>query len=137
MPNFKIGDSVRITETLGLGKIFDGTRCYHKTGDTGSIVEVAFRSQSYKIRLDDSCYDSRVHLLREPWVESCQVESVHTPAVSVADPVWVEKIHGRKDQDIPDILTIQAHERGEAGVRRITRTWPYKIPFGSSQIDSR
>lgn len=36
-----------------------------------------------------------------------------------------ESFTARTNQDIPDFLTIKAHDAGESWVRRNTRVWPY------------
>ena len=49
------------------------------------------------------------------------------PALVSADskPVWVETVNVRRKAEIPDIVISQMLDRGERGVRRSLREWPY------------
>ena len=40
-------------------------------------------------------------------------------------PVWVESVSLRRKAEIPDIVISQMIDRGERGVRRSLREWPY------------
>jgi hypothetical protein len=40
-------------------------------------------------------------------------------------PVWVETVNVRRKSEIPDIIISQMLDRGERGVRRSLREWPY------------
>jgi len=49
------------------------------------------------------------------------------PALVSADskPVWVETVKCRRKAEIPEIIISQMLDRGERGVRRSLREWPY------------
>lgn len=49
------------------------------------------------------------------------------PALVALDdkPIWVESVNVRRKAEIPDIVISQMLDRGERGVRRSLREWPY------------
>ena len=49
------------------------------------------------------------------------------PALAFArsEPVWVEIVKVRRKAEVPDIIVSQMIDRGERGIRRSLREWPY------------
>lgn len=117
MIDFDLGDKVRFVCDNSDGEEFG------RQGDTGTVITIG-GDGNYQVKLDT--YDSHVHEVSTPWATSDELEPFsEEDAIPDTPPVWVEKFMGRRGRDIPDHLTEQAHDKGEAGVRRITRVWPH------------
>lgn len=117
MIEFDIGDRVRFVCDNSDGEEFG------RQGDTGKIILIG-GDGNYQVKLDN--YNSNIHEVSTPWATGEELELLSESEVDFdTPPIWVEKFMGRRGRDIPDHLTEQAHDKGEAGVRRITRSWPH------------
>lgn len=92
-----------------------------KLGDIYSLSNMKSIFMHHVVYLDNSGCNIHIH---ESCVEFLD-EVLSSKSIEKETPIWVESFSGKKGADIPDFKTKEAYNRGESGVRRITREWPY------------
>jgi hypothetical protein len=129
----KIGDKVQFGADAEGRPIwdFDEHRDEFDHFATGEIVDIDKDFDEIEVEFTLVSGESRIWLwpIKQPpladdhWLRPAG----ERPALVSADskPVWVETVKCRRKAEIPEIIISQMLDRGERGVRRSLREWPY------------
>ena len=128
----KIGDRVQFGADVDGRPIWDfyEHRDEFDHFNTGKVIEID--SDAGEIEVEYKLTDGEERLWSWPMkaprdADDHWLRPAMRPAFVSADsqPVWVEAVNVRRKAEIPDIVISQMLDRGERGVRRSMREWPY------------